>query len=333
MKQLEIRKGRIACVVSKTLWMGILVLGAVAGEAGASCGSAFCMVNTNWNLQGIAAEPGLRLDLRYEYINQDQPRSGSEKVTVGQIPRDHDEVKTINRNYLATLDYTFNDQWGVAATVPWVDRFHSHLDNDTGVPVPEQWDFSRLGDIRVLGRYQLSSENREHASLSYYGLNFGLKLPTGKWDVVNADGEPAERTLQPGTGTTDALLGAYYSQLLGHSNSSWFVQALWQAPLNSREDFRPGQRISIDLGYTYGASDRIGLMIQLNALHKARDSGAQAEPEDSGGNFLFVSPGINVALSRNFQLYGFVQLPVYQYVNGVQLTADWAAMAGISTRF
>jgi hypothetical protein len=26
-------------------------------------------------------------------------------------------------------------------------------------------------------------------------------------------------------------------------------------------------------------------------------------------------------------------LPVYQYVNGVQLTADWAAVAGLSVRF
>jgi len=33
------------------------------------------------------------------------------------------------------------------------------------------------------------------------------------------------------------------------------------------------------------------------------------------------------------QLYGFVQLPLYQYVNGVQLTADWAVAAGISARF
>jgi len=48
--------------------------GAVALDAGASCGTAFCMVNTNWNVQGVWTEPGLRLDLRFEYIDQDQPR-------------------------------------------------------------------------------------------------------------------------------------------------------------------------------------------------------------------------------------------------------------------
>jgi hypothetical protein len=33
------------------------------------------------------------------------------------------------------------------------------------------------------------------------------------------------------------------------------------------------------------------------------------------------------------QLYAFAQLPLYQYVNGVQLTANRAFVAGISTRF
>ena len=74
-------------------------------------------------------------------------------------------------------------------------------------------------------------------------------------------------------------------------------------------------------------------MHQLNALYRSRDSGAQAEPEDTGGGFLFVSPGISYALTKTTQVYAFVQKPLYQYVNGVQLTADWSALVGISTRF
>ena len=77
----------------------------IQSGAYASCGSAVCVVDTHWNLQGFAPERGLRLDLRYEYIDQDQPMAGSDKVTVGQIQRHHDEIRTINRNYLGTLDY------------------------------------------------------------------------------------------------------------------------------------------------------------------------------------------------------------------------------------
>jgi hypothetical protein len=39
------------------------------------------------------------------------------------------------------------------------------------------------------------------------------------------------------------------------------------------------------------------------------------------------------AASCGSAFYSFVQLPLYQYVNGVQLTADWAFVAGASVRF
>src|SRR2546423_93295 len=83
-----------------------LLAAGFAGNAGASCGSAFCMVNTNWNAQGAWIEPGARLDLRFEYIAQDQPRAGSRTVGVGEIPQHHDEIRTVNRNWIGTFDYT-----------------------------------------------------------------------------------------------------------------------------------------------------------------------------------------------------------------------------------
>jgi hypothetical protein len=302
-------------------------------DAGASCGSAFCAVNTNWNLRGLAAEHGWRLDLRYEYIDQDQPMSGSRRVAVGQIPQHHDEVRTVNRNYIGTLDYTFDDRWGVAVTLPVSDRAHTHIHNHHGDTLTEQWDYTRGGDVRVLGRHQWHAEDAQRMSLGFYGFNFGLKLPTGEHDLRNAAGALAERTLQPGTGTTDLLLGGYYNGVMPAADSSWFVQGLWQMPMNSRDDYRPGQRLTLDAGYRYEATDRVGVMLQVNALRRERDGGAQAEPANSGGTFLFLSPGASYAVAKSTQLYAFVQKPLHQYVNGVQLAADWSVVLGVSTRF
>jgi hypothetical protein len=83
----------------------------------------------------------------------------------------------------------------------------------------------------------------------------------------------------------------------------------------------------------YLATDQVSLLLQANALARRRDGGAQAEPADSGGNSLFLSPGASYALTRELQVYGFLQLPLYQYVNGVQLTARRAVAIGISSRF
>jgi hypothetical protein len=314
------------------LLAGAVALVGAASEARASCGAAFCMVNTSWNVQGAWTEPGARFDLRFEYIDQDQPRAGKDKVAVGQISQHHDEIRTINRNWLANFDYTFNPQWGVSATLPLIDRDHEHIHNHMGQQLLDTWSFRELGDLRVVGRRQWLSESREAQRLDFYGVNFGLKLPTGKTDVQNAAGDAAERSLQPGTGTTDLLLGAYYTRMLS-SGSSWFADLLVQQPLNSHEGFKPGLQAGFDVGYRHGATDRLTLMLQLNVLYKDRDKGEEAEPDDSGGKFVFVSPGLSYVLVRNIQVYGFIQLPIYQYVNGVQLTADWAAVAGVSVRF
>jgi hypothetical protein len=314
-------------------WLMFFLFSSLApGLSHASCGTAFCMVNTSWNVQGAWTEPGARFDLRYEFIDQDQPRSGSSRVGVGQIRQHHDEIRTLNRNWLATLDYTFDANWGVSATLPLLDRDHAHIHEHRGAQLYEAWDFTRLGDARVVGRRQWQSESREAQRLDFYGINFGLKLPTGSQDIRNPNGDLAERTLQPGTGTTDLLAGGYFRRMLG-TGDSWFASTLVQKALASHDNFRPGTQYSVDVGYRREMTDHLGLMLQVNALYKARDKGSDAEPDHSGGKFLFVSPGASYVLTKNVQLYGFLQLPVYQYVNGVQLTADWAAVVGISTRF
>jgi hypothetical protein len=117
------------------------------------------------------------------------------------------------------------------------------------------------------------------------------------------------------------------------SSLSWFAQGLLQQPLGYYQEYRPGRRLTVDAGVRYQAAEKVSLMVQLNALVRARDAGAQAEPVDTGGRSLFVSPGASYALSPDLQVYGFVQLPLYQYVNGVQLTARRAFAVGISSHF
>jgi hypothetical protein len=309
------------------LFSVVLLAGLLPLLAWAGCGSAVCSINTNWDAQGAWTEPGARFDLRYEFIDLDQPMSGDSDIGVGEIPQHHDEVRTINRNWIATLDYAFNQRFGVLVSLPVVDRSHEHIHNHGGGQLPESWNFTEAGDARALGRYHLGVSGE-----AGIGLLFGVKLPTGDFKVQNDEGDLAERSLQPGTGTTDAMLGAYY-RAPGAGHSAWFAQVLWQAALNEREDYRPGDRASMDLGYRYLLGDRMAALLQINLLYRDRDSGAQAEPEDSGGSFAYVGPGLSYTLGRDTQLYGFVQLPVYQYVNGVQLTADWSLVAGIATRF
>ena len=60
-------------------------------------------------------------------------------------------------------------------------------------------------------------------------------------------------------------------------------------------------------------------VVQLNYRHRERDSGAEAEPENSGATTVELSPGLTLSTKSMSTLYAYVQLPLYQDVNGIQL--------------
>jgi hypothetical protein len=299
----------------------------------ASCGAAFCLVNTDWSSQGGWLEPGVLLDLKYESVDLDQPRTGTDRIGVGQVARHHDEVETKNRNWVLAGDWAPAPNWGLSVSIPYVDREHVHIHNHHGAQLLETWKFDELGDMRVVGRYELFGARETVEHLSTAGVTFGVKLPTGRYDVANGEGAIAERTLQPGTGTTDILLGLYWHGMAPLAGVSWFARAQGTFATHEREGYKPGNALYVDGGVRYAAGHDVGLMLQLNYVHKGRDSGAQAEPEDSGQEQVFLSPGISWNIAKSAQVYTFAQFPLYQKVNGVQLTADWSAVVGVSWRF
>lgn len=301
-----------------------------ATNAYSSCGGAFCNINTDWDVHGVPTAKGIRLDLRGEYVKADDLRSGSHKAAKTDELDEENEIRTINRNYIASLDYSINSKWGVLVRLPIIDRAHRHDVNTLNGAESEKWDFSGLGDAQVIARKSLY-QTGNLASSNNAGIRFGLKLPTGKFSKKNSDGDTAERMLQPGSGTVDSLLGAYYNQHDG--NISWFTQALWQHALNTRDDYKPGQRLGVDVGLSYSATPDLNLLLQLNAQLRGKDSGSAAEPDNSGGKSLNLSPGISYRIADSIQIYGFIQKPIYQYVNGRQLTPDWSAAVGINTSF
>src|SRR5260370_42679427 len=132
-----------------------LALLPAAGASQASCGSAFCVLNTNWATQGVAADPGTaRLDMRFEFVDQKHLQSGTKRISQAEDTADTTELRTINRNLLTTLDYTLSSNWAVSVSVPVVSRSHSHIDDPTGAaggPTVHKSDSSKDDDTRPLG--------------------------------------------------------------------------------------------------------------------------------------------------------------------------------------
>jgi len=308
-----------------------------------ACASCGCTLSSDWESQGFTTQSGWKVDFRYDYLNQNQLRSGRSSISPLSASQrttstgDAQEVEKYSRNNYLTLglDYTVNASWGVNLQLPWIDRSHRTLGTDSpdGItPGNDAYDSktSSLGDIKVIGRYQGFSEQHN------FGVSFGFKLPTGSHTKTGTatDGSTLliDPGLQPGTGTTDVILGAYFFDSLNR-NWDYFAQATVQAAINSKDDFKPGTGYNLNVGLRYMGLAGLAPQIQLNTRHVRHDTGDAADKDSTGGTLVYLSPGVVVPVSEQASLYGFVQLPVYQDVRGVQLTPRYTASIGARFAF
>ncbi len=290
----------------------------------------------------MSASGGWSADLRYDYLNQNQLRSGTKTIssvaganvfnTKTDAPA---EVEQYTRNnYLtAALDYTNGDPWGMSLVLPIIDRAHSTLGvGSNGVtfdPANGAYVSSAvgLGDVRLLGRYFGFSEQKN------FGMQLGLKLPTGQKNQVSSSGSPqaVDPALQLGTGTTDLLAGAYYFDNLS-ADWDYFTQASFQAALDSSTlaggSYRPGNSLNLNLGVRYQGFEGFIPTLQINARDVKTDSGLAADTFSTGGRLVYLTPGIIVPITEKLSAYANVQLPIYQNVQGLQLAPRYIASVG-----
>lgn len=302
----------------------------VSGSAHASCGAAFCSASNDWLTLTQGVIPGWRVWTQLEYLNQNQLRAGTDKTTAEGVSAHHQEIKTVNRNALLGLDYGFSSDWSAGLVLPYSNRDHLHIHNHHGTPIPEAWQFNGIGDMRLNLRYQPADRQADDMTWSLQG---GLKLPTGSTDERNAEGDLAERSVQPGSGTTDLLLAGGLAYTPQSVPGSLFSNLALQFPLNEDDGYQPGWRSSLQVGWLLPLNGKLDLILQGNLLYVAHDRGIHAEPEDSGRTEVALVPGLTYAWTRQLTVYGQVELPVFQDVNGVQLTHDYAASVGLSLTF
>ncbi|MBA5604225.1 transporter [Duganella sp. FT3S] len=332
----------------------------VSALACATCG---CSLSTD-AATGYTANAGWYANLEYNYINQNQLRSGTHSLPAAQVAAINDaggaqevEHGTINRYTTLGLTYAANANWNVKLMLPYIDRSHTTYASATNPITPDQLSSAAvhgIGDIKLLLNYQglLPSHN--------LGLQAGIKLPTGHYGGVNADGSgivgrhpvafgsgplshnPSpdnllDTSLQAGTGSTDLIVGAYYYQAVSQ-NFDAIINGQFQAAIKQKlnqvgEDFRPGNQGTVSVGLRYQARPDITPQLQLNLSRRNHDQGTLADTADTAGTVAYVSPGLTVSVLKTMQVYGFVQLPVYSKLEGYQIFPRWTATIGASYAF
>lgn len=335
---------------------------AFSSQQAMACATCGCTLTTDWGTQGVSNYEGLSIDVRYDYVNQNMLRQGNSGISGQQASQATNvkigtpaEVEQYTRSsYITTaIDYNQGDSWGVTATIPYVSRVHSTYGSyGAGAdPYPAPGDGaynsqgSSVGDMRLVARYYGFAEQKN------WGLQLGIKAPTGQFNQTavfsSTDGTSQKQLVDPGlqagSGSWDSIIGAYkYGFINDREDWGYFSQILFQSSFRNSSTpsgyansgtYRPGNGMSVNLGVNYQGVSWINPTVQINYLYKQSDSGSAGDAFATGGNIAYLTPGFIIPVQKKVQIYGNVQLPVYQNVYGIQLVPSYIASGGVRVMF
>ncbi|MES2677851.1 MAG: hypothetical protein V4612_06040 [Pseudomonadota bacterium] len=292
----------------------LLIIAATKNAAACACGCGVFDVSTS---ALIPSGSGGLAFFEYDYINQNQNWHGTKSASA-----DNNEDKKIQTQIMtAGLQYNFNRSWGLTLRIPYLDRQvemqgshdHDHHDEESALTTNSN---RSIGDVRLTANYSGFFSDMST------GLTFGVKLPTGEYKYSGFD----SRDMQIGTGSTDAIIGAYHLGKLSDNGAlGYFVQGAWQKPIMIVKDYRPGDEFNAAIGTVYdfgkvGEFSKVAPLLQIIGSNRLKDHGANADLINSGYSRLMFAPGIELQ-TKNFKFYADIELPIYYNVRGNQLEA------------
>lgn len=198
---------------------------------------------------------------------------------------------------------------------------------------------SGIGDMIIMAKLGITNP------LAYNGwglyVGFGSKLPTGSFNQTRSDGSLYFMDLQPGTGSFDAI------SWISLSKSHIFLTNLY---LSSGATFRlSGKNRNFRDSLTYMAGNEFqytggfsynfyrGIVFDVFSYFRYRfqamDKLSGIPIDNCGGHWLFFSPGIKVSFTPKLSLLAFNDFPLYQNINGPQLTTTYRASVGLTYNF
>lgn len=172
-------------------------------------------------------------------------------------------------------------------------------------------------------------------------IGVGLKAPIGPADLKRRDGVLIPADMQPSSGAWDGIFTGYASsEVLMPRPVRVFLSTSYRrtgsyARFSSTDQLSQfGDEFVASLGVGYTISTRLGLTL----MGRYRSSGADrfdgAVVPNTGGQWFFLAPGINVALSNGVSLGIGGQLPLYQNLKGaLQLSTKFSLSMSVFYAF
>lgn len=271
----------------------------------------------------------LQIGINYDYNNLNTLNAGSSKLEDKSRQR-------ITNSVLANVAYSFSDKFSLETLFTWVNqtRTITQFGNENFT------ETIGLGDAVLLLKYAFPNLFKNNTILN---IGLGSKLPLGKSDIVSDRGIQLTADLQPGSGAFDGIGWISLSKRLDFrptatlsSSVTYRFTGVNNSYLNNTSTYEFGNVVQANISYVdeFLLLKKIvnpGLVIKYrkSTVDKIDDSSIP----NTGGEWVFTRAEININLSENLSFINKLEVPIYSYVDGTQLTPTSRFTTGFIYRF
>lgn len=222
---------------------------------------------------------------------------------------------------ISVLGYGVNEKLAVFGVLPYVDK---SLDiKSSGARIER--DNRGLGDATAFARYTFWQDDVIGRTFRLAGVG-GITAPTGDDNERDRFGR-LPPSIQSGSGAWDGFGGmiATYQTLDYQIDGQLSYRGNGEA-----NGFEAGDEMRLDLSWQYrlwpreltgGVPGFFYGVLELNALHQDKNRINARSDDNSGGDTVWLSPGLQYVTKR-WVLEAVVQKPVSQDLNGMALEND-----------
>ncbi len=295
----------------------IVLISLIKSEAQCCSGG----VPMSGNLGMPSADIGtVQLALNYDFNKLSRFQAGRDKLNTNEFSRESNSI-------LFEVGYTFTERLSADIFLSWVRQKR----NNKLADVVDKT--SGIGDASVLVKYKV---------LSSLNVGLGIKAPLGASDFSTSNGVALPLDLQPGSGAWDQILWANWSVPAKFIREATTFSATSTFRLAGKNDsfFITTYEVGNEFILNTNLSDRfvIGSLIfdpsiGINYRHQGTDTTFEFDNPNSGGNFIFINPGVSYQITPDLSYQANAAIPIYRDVGGTQVSPTFRFNTGIFYRF
>lgn len=263
---------------------------------------------------GTILQPGkMAIGIKYLSFSKDQLYAGENEISGnynGKLEQEQDVV-------LTGIRYGINKKMDIRLNIPY---YKKDLKRRCYVGSPKsdviKTTNNGLGDINMMGRYSLLSQKKGDSCSLAVGL--GMKIPTGDSDKKNPlpfskKYEYLGPGFQLGTGSWDPKLELGFTKNYLRSRIDSHLMYTWGN--QGKHGLEKGDVFKYNLAYSYALSKIYDLQLELNGIKADKSLNNNEIVTNSGGDTIFLTPGIHFKLKNNYNISVAVPITIYRDLN------------------